>query len=172
MYAMKSYFLVDANDTQIQQVLARYPELKKAEVKVVSEKELYNVQVLEVDDIALIDNLKQEFASQQQDFWKVPQQVDFAVTLPEKNCNSFVLPIYGNFQDAGCWAEKWQTASWKETRQFYSVLISCYKTSEASWVEFRGHSMNPDADWFNNIRKICKNFTKSVPTFFFAERMS
>ncbi len=171
MYALKSYFLVVAEAMQVQQVLDKYPDLKKAEVKVVSEAEKHKFQVLELNDVAFLEVLKQEFSADPKDFWKVPTKVDFCITLPQKECNSFVLPVYGNFQDSSCWAEKWQMASFEETRKFTPVLISCYKTPEASWVEFRGHTEFPNDEWFDNIRNICKHFTKSVPTFFHAEKM-
>lgn len=171
MYALKSYFLVNAEVMQVQQVLDKYPELKIADAKVVTEAEEQNVYVLEVTDDAFVEKLQQEFASQQKDFWKVPEKVDFSVVLPQKDCNSFVLPVYGNFRDAGRWAEKWQEASWKETQKFYPVVISCHKTPDASWVEFRGHTEMPDDVWFDNVRKICNHFTKSVPTFFLAEKI-
>lgn len=172
MYAMKSYFLVDANDTQIQQVLAKFPELKMADAKVVTEADDANILVIEFSDAALLETLQQEFGIQKKEYWNVPARVDFAITLPQAECNSFVLPVYGNFRDAGCWAEKWQTASWKETNKFYPVLISCHKTEDASWVEFRGHTEMPDEYWFENVRKICKHFTKSIPTFFHAEKIA
>lgn len=172
MYALKSYFLVIAEAIQLQQILDKYPELKIADAKVVTEADEQSVHVLEVTDDAFVEKLQQEFASQQKDFWKVPEKVDFSVVLPQKDCNSFVLPVYGNFRDASCWAEKWQEASWKETSKFYPVLISCHKTEDASWVEFRGHTEMPDDVWFDNVRKICKHFTKSVPTFFLAEKIA
>lgn len=171
MYTLKSYFLVVADAAQIQQILAQYPELKQTDAKVVTETEDANTQVLEVSDINLVEKLMQEFASQAKDLWKVPEKLDFGITLPQKECNSFVLPVYGNFRDAGRWAEKWQEASWKETQKFYPVLISCHKSQEAAWVEFRGHTELPDENWFENVRKICKHFTKSVPTFFHAEKL-
>lgn len=172
MYTLKSYFLVIAEAAQLQQVLEKYPELKIADAKVVTGTDEQNVQVLELSDDAPIEKLLQEFAAQQKDFWKVPKAVDFSVILPQSECNSFVLPVYGNFRDASRWAEKWQEASWKETNKIYPVIISCHKTPDASWVEFRGHTEMPDDVWFKNVRKICKHFTKSNPTFFRAEKIA
>ena len=171
MYTLKSYFLLVAEAAQMQQMSEKYPELKIADAKVVTEADDQNVQVVEISDIALVEKLQQEFAAQQKDFWKVPEKVDFSVVLPQKDCNSFVLPVYGNFRDARRWAEKWQEASWEETKKFYPVIISCHKTEDASWVEFRGHTEMPDEYWFENVRKICKRFTKSTPTFFHAEKL-
>ena len=171
MYTLKSYLLVIAETAQIQPMLAKCPALKQVDAHVVTEAGKTNVHVIEVCDPALVANLQQEFSASQADFWKVPEQVDFSFVLPEKECNSFVLPVYGNFRDACAWAQKWQKASSKETQTSYPVLISCHKTPDASWVEFRGHTQTPDKSWFEDVRKICKHFTKSNPTFFHAEKL-
>lgn len=175
MYFLKSYFLVVAEDTLLQQVLAKYPNLNQAPIKVISDlmDKAENLQIIEAKtDMCLpVEDLLQEFSSYQKECWKVPQMLDFAVIKPQKTCNSFVLPVYGNFQDAEYWAQKWQKISWREAQKVYPVLIICHKTPYTSWVEFRGHCEAPDATWFENIRKICRYFTKSAPTFFFAEKV-
>lgn len=171
MYTLKTYFFVIAE--AMQNLLHKYPSLQESNAVILNENGLQRLVALELphEDISSLENLCEEFSGKVCKMWRDPTEVDFSVALPEKNCNSFVLPVYGNFRDACAWAENWQKASRKETQQVHPVMIVCYRTPQASWVELRGHTENPHAGWFDDICKICKNFTKSRPTFYYAEKM-
>ena len=177
MYALKSYFLVSSDAVEIvNEIVNKCSDLKKSDAMFVSKKPEQNMQVLELlaPEITadFLGSLKAEFAPHITEVWQDPSEIDFSHVLPRRKCNSFVLPVYGNFQDADCWCEKWKKVSLQVAQEIYPVLVSCHRTQHASWVEIRGHAEGSDDAWFDNVRQICQHFTKSVPTFYAADKLA
>ncbi len=169
---LKNFFQVLAEREIVSSVLNEFPEIKVLDEVKMPE----NVRAIELPDEEtekcarrLAEAFERHNCSWEA--WLEPETIDFANLIPLKECNSFVLVAYGNFTDTEHNAKKWSSVSKVKTGAFCPVIVSCYKDGDVSWVEFRGHNENPTPQWFEDIRKISKEFTKSNPYFYRAEKL-
>ncbi len=172
MYTLKPYFFALVSEPELQFTLARYPDVKKVNGCVVTEKNK-QISLLELGThpVTTAKALAQEFLAKRVEFWEEPENLDFSFAAPHTECNSFVMVVYGHYDEVSAMAEKWKKASMDVAKKVYPVIVSCMAENNNTWVEFRGHTELPEEDWYEDIRKISKVFTKSTPTFYRASKI-